>query len=291
MTRSLYSEEYLTSGCTTQFDDAYALDNTMWTYVSSYAIALMALMSGVLICFADKKQSLLMSLYFLLTGFGYVTVGASSQFSVTKSDWQYRVLYPIALVLTLSGTACLMRTGLLYYFFSGSLFANIIWISTNITMLVLSLVFKSYIIGSIWMTVVYAGMSFVYFRQATAELKVGREWMLLKIVAMFATVFGFLIQYTLEKSCGVSAYENCFAACPLADPTAFNNTAIKNVLVAVGVLFLAIAEIFLPTHDFWETEFDEDEGYSYEDKNMYEGSGEPSSDIENAFSHEDSVDP
>lgn len=292
MTRSLYSEEYLNSGCTIQYDDAYAVDNAMWTHVSAYTVALMALLSGALLLYADKKQSLLMSTYFFLTGFGYLTGGASSQFSETKSDWQYKILRPIALALTMFAAACLMRSGLLYYFFSGSLFANIIWLATNVTFIAVTFVFQSYLIGSIWMVVIYAGMSLVYFRQSSSELKVGREWLSLKIMAMIATVCGFLVQYFLEKSCGVSGYEDCFENCSLADPTSFNNTAIKNVLVAVGVLFLAIAEIFLPSHDFWETEFDDD-GLSFdEDGNVYgdrEGSSLPSGDLGPTFSQEDSL--
>jgi len=287
MTRSLYATEYIESGCTIQFDDAYAIDNTMWTYVSSYSVSMMALLSGLLIFYADKKQAVLMVSYFFLTGFGYLVAGASSQFSETKDDWQYITLRPVALVITLVSAACLMRSGLLYYFFAGSLFANILWVVTNVTLIVLSLVFQSYIIGTIWMVVIYAGMAIVYFRQSTSELKVGREWLSLKILAMLSTVFGFMVQYILEKSCGVSGYENCFASCSLVDPTAFNNTAIKNVLVAAGVLFLAIAEIFLPSHDFWETEFEEEsfvEG-SYGD----EASSLPSGNLGNTFSQEDAV--
>ena len=287
--RSLYSEEYLESGCTAQYDAQYAVDNTMWTYVSGYTVALMALLSGILIYYADKRQSLLMSSYFYLIGFAYLTGGTSAQFSETTNDWQYRVLRPIALVLALFGTACLMRSGLLYYFFSGSLFANIIWFSTNVTMLIVSLVFNSYLIGSIWQVVIYASMAIVYFRQSSAELKVGREWLSLKILAMLVTVIGFMVQYILEKSCGVGGYQDCFANCSLSDPTAFNNTAIKNILVATGVLFLAIAEIFLPSHDFWETEFDEDETYDPE----FEGEQEsqPSAAVGPSFSAEDSLNP
>lgn len=284
--RSLYSVEYLESGCLMQFDDAYAVDNTMWTYVSAYAVSLMALLSGLLIYYADKGQSILMSSYFVLTGFGYLVAGASSQFSETKSDWQYTTLRPVALVITVISAACLMRSGLLYYFFSTSLFANIIWAVTNLTMIILSLVFQSYLIASIWMVVIFAGMAIVYFRQSTSELKVGREWLSLKILAMLATVMGFMIQYILEKTCGVSGYEDCFSKCSLADPTAFNNTAIKNVLVAAGILFLAIAEIFLPSHDFWESEFEEEsfmEG-SYDDE---EASSIPSDNVANTFSQED----
>lgn len=287
--RSLYSTEYLESGCTIQYDAQFAVDNTMWTYVSGYTVALMALLSGLLIFYADKRQSMLMSSYFFITGFAYLTGGASSQFAETTSDWQYRVLRPIALVLALLSTACLMRSGLLYYFFSGSLFANLVWLSTNVTMLIVSLVFQSYLIGSIWQVVIYAVMAIVYFRQSTAELKVGREWLSLKILAMLTSVFGFMIQYILEKSCGVSGYEDCFANCSLSDPTGFNNTAIKNILVAAGVLLLAIAEIFLPSHDFWETEFDEDETY---DPNVFEeGESEPSAAVGQSFSAEDSLNP
>lgn len=289
MMRSLYSEEYLTSGCTIQYDDAYAVDDTLWTYVSAYAVALMALLSSLLIFFADKRESMLMSAYFFLTGSGYLVGGVSSQFTEQKSDWQYTILRPIALVLTMLSVACLMRSGLLYYFFSGSLFSNIIWVATNVTAIVLSLLFQSYIIGSIWMVVVYAGMALVYFRQSSSELKVGREWLSLKIFAMLVTVSGFMVQYIMEKSCGPSGYQDCFASCSLSDPTAFNNNAIKNILVAAGVLCLAIAEIFLPAHDFWETEYDEE---SFTNENYGdEASSIPSGNIGNTFSHEDSLNP
>ncbi len=285
--RSLYSAEYIESGCTIQYDAQYAVDNTLWTYVSGYTVALMALLSGLLICYADKRQSMLMTSYFYLIGFAYLTGGASAQFSDTTNDWQYRVLRPITLVLALLGTACLMRSGLLYYFFSGSLFANIIWFSTNVTMMIVSLVLKSYLIGSIWQVVIYASMAIVYFRQSGAELKVGREWLSLKILAMLITVFGFMTQYILEKPCGVGGYQGCFANCPLSDPTAFNNAAIKNILVAAGVLFLAIAEIFLPSHDFWETEFDEEETYDPQ----FEGEESQPSGVAPSFSAEDSLNP
>lgn len=285
--RNLYSEEYLESGCTIQYDAQYAVDNTMWTYVTGYTVALMALLSGLLICYADKRQSLLMSSYFYLIGFAYLTSGASAQFSETTNDSNYKVLNPIFIALALLATACLMRSGLLYYFFSGSLFANIIWFATNVTMMIVSLVLKSYLIGSIWQVIIYSSMAIVYFRQSSAELKVGREWLSLKIFAMLTTVCGFMTQYILEKSCGVSGYQDCFANCSLSDPTAFNNTAIKNVLVAAGVLFLAIAEIFLPSHDFWETEYEEDE--SYADPPAEES--QPSGAIGQSFSAEDSLNP
>jgi hypothetical protein len=114
--------------------------------------------------------------------------------------------------------------------------------------------------SAIWMVVIYIGMSILYFRQATSCIQnTGRIWLILKILAMLVTVGGYVIQYILEDKCGVEGLQNCFDGCPLADPTAFNSTAIKNVIVSVGVVFLAIAEIFLPVHDFWGAYDDDDE--------------------------------
>jgi energy-coupling factor transporter transmembrane protein EcfT len=161
-----------------------------------------------------------------------------------------------------------MRAGLLHFFFPDSLFANMIWFSSNVAIIVLSTIRMSYIMAAIWTVVIYVAMSVIYFLQATSWKKTERVWLVLKILSMLVIVGGFVIQYTLEDTCGVDGLQSCFAGCPLADPTAFNNTAIKNVLVAVGVVFLAIAEIFLPVHEFWDTYDDEESVFSTGKRNV-----------------------
>ena len=263
--RALYAADYLESGCTIEFDDIYAVDNTLWTYVSAYAIAGMALLSGFVIYFSDRREAILMTLYFIVTSVGYALAGCSHQTSITKNDWQYRILGPIALAVTVLGTAFLMRVGVLQFFFPDSIFANVTWFSSNVAVIFVSALLKLYIVAAIWVVVINVGMSIIYFQQATSSMKAGgRVWLVLKILAMLVTVTGYVIQYILGKTCGVDGLQNCFAGCPLADPTAFNNTAIKNVLVAVGVVFLAIAEIFLPAHEFWVTDGEEESVFSTE---------------------------
>jgi hypothetical protein len=266
MIRGLYAADYLQSGCTIDFDDSYAVDNTLWTYVSAYGVAAMSLLSGALIYYSDRRSAMLMTMYFLVTSVGYALAGISHQTSNTTNDWQYRILGPVALAFTVLGTSLLMRVGLLHYFYSNSFFANGFWFASNVAIILVSDLLKLYIVAAIWMVVIYVGMSILYFRQATRRTKsTGRIWLILKIFAMFVTVGGFVVQYSLEDTCGVEGLQNCFTGCPLADPTAFNNTAIKNVLVAVGVVFLAIAEIFLPVHDFYD-DHDEEESVFPTDK-------------------------
>jgi hypothetical protein len=260
MSRGLYAADYLQSGCTINFDDSYAVDNTLWTYVSAYGVAAMASLSGALIYYSDRRSAMVMTMSFLVTSVGYALAGVSHQTSNTTNDWQYRILGPVALALTVLGTSFLMRAGLLHYFFSSSLFANALWFASNVAIIVVSELLKLYIVSAIWMVVIYVGMSILFFRLATSRTEnTGRIWLILKILAMFVTVGGFVIQYIFEDTCGVEGYQNCFDGCPLADPTAFNNTAIKNILVGVGVVFLAIAEIFLPAHDFWDENDGNDE--------------------------------
>lgn len=266
MMRGLYAADYLESGCTIDFDNIYAVDNTLWTYVSAYGVAGMALLSACVIYFSDRREAMLMMLYFFVTSIGYALAGYSHQISNTTNDWQYRILGPMALAVTVLGTAFLMRVGLLQFFFPNSIFANVLWLSSNIAIILVSTLLELYIVAAIWLVVIFVGMSIIYFRQATSWIKTERGWLVLKILAMLVTVGGFVIQYVLEPTCGVEGLQSCFDGCPLADPTAFNNTAIKNVLVAVGVVFLAIAEIFLPAHEFWDT-FDEEESvFSSEEK-------------------------
>jgi hypothetical protein len=169
------------------------------------------------------------------------------------------MLGPVAMAFTVVGTSFLMRAGLLHYFLSSSLFANALWFVSNSVIIVVSALFKLYIVSGIWMVVIYVGMSIILYQQAKSRIEnTGRIWLILKILAMFVTIVGFVIQYALEGTCGVEGMQNCFAGCPLPDPSALNNTAIKNILVGFGVVFLATAEIFLPAHNFWdESEIDE----------------------------------
>jgi hypothetical protein len=306
MTRGLYAADFLQSGCKIEFDDSYAVDNTLWTYVSAYGVAAMALLSGALIYFSDRRDAVLMTLYFLVTSVGFALAGVSHQTSNTKNDWQYRILGPVALAFTVLGTSFLMRVGLLHYFYSDSFFANALWFASNVAIILVSVLLKLYIVSAIWMVVIYIGMSILYFRQATSWIQnTGRIWLILKILAMLVAVGGYVIQYILEDKCGVEGLQNCFDGCPLADPTAFNNTAIKNVLVAVGIIFLAIAEIFLPAHDFWDAYDDEESAYDDKESafsaeksgGVYDGSAEErggvydgSTDFESEFPSEDAND-
>ena len=258
--RFLYSAEFLASGCpSNEYNDAYAVDDTIWTYTTAYALAAIALLAGILNHAGEQKGSKLMTSYFLFTSAGYAISGVSYQTTETKNDWQYRILGPIGLGITLLGTACLMRSGLLYYFYPRSIIANVMWVASNSAVIILSCAFWFDVLATLWMVVIYGGMSAVYLNQAIRHGKAERrQLLLLKVLAMLINMTGFMIQYFLNDTCGADGLKDCFQSCPLVDASFFNNTAIKNVLVAVGIVFLGVAEILLPSHTLVESEVHDD---------------------------------
>lgn len=254
--RTLYDNEYLASGCAIQFEESTNVDNVAWTWATSYALAGTALISAALILRKQKTKAILMIMYFLFTGIGHAIAGASHQFAETKDDWEYQILGGIAIGFVLFGNAILMRTGILFFFYGLSLIANVLWIAINGGIFAATFIFDSQqvLVAGLALGVTNLAMCILYTWVCCCWEKLpGSKWaMVAKILAMMTNIAALIEQFVLSGTCGVGGYEDCFANCPLSDPTVFNHNALFHILLLVGVCLLAIGELALPTHSLWD---------------------------------------
>lgn len=256
MMRSLYDNEYLASGCTIPYNENTNVDNLTWTWATCYALAGVAFTSAAVMFTKQRKKAILMILFFVITGVGYAVTGASHQFAETREDWEYTVLFQVGTVWVLFGNAFLMRTGILFFFFGLSVLANTLWVAINAGIIAVSIIFQAQqqLVADLALGVTYLCMCILYGWVMCCWGKLpGSKWsMCAKILAMLANIAALAEQNILSKTCGSGGYEDCFADCPLANPTEFNHNAISHILLMAGILLLTTGELGLPTHILWD---------------------------------------
>jgi len=254
--RILYDNDYLASGCTIPFDESTNVDNSTWSWSTSYALAALSFISAALVFKQQKSKALLMVLYFTFTGIGNAVSGASHQFATSTSEWQYFVLSGVAVGTVLFANALFMRTGILFFFYDLSLIANLLWLAINGGVFATSFIFHSQQahVAGLALALTYFVMSMLYGWVLCAWEKIpGKRWaMLLKILAMWTNIAALVEQFILSETCGTGGYENCFQDCPFSDPIVFNHNALFHILLIGGTFLLTIGELKLPTHVLWD---------------------------------------
>lgn len=254
--RSLYGNAYLESGCTLPYDESTNVDNLTWTWATSYALAGVAFLCATIIGLQEKRKAILMILYFATTGAGYAVVGASHQFAETKDDWQHVILGQLSAAIVLLGNALLMRTGILFFFYGLSVVANTMWIAINAGIITATIIFEAQqvLVAGVALLLTNFAMCILYCWVMCCWRKLpGSKWaMFVKTLAMLVNIAALVEQYVLARTCGSGGYEDCFADCPLPDPTSLNHNAIFHILLICGLWLLAVGELGLPTHELWD---------------------------------------
>ena len=251
--RSLYDTAYLDSNCTLPFDGDTNVDNTVWTFATSYGIAWVAVIGAILLLMRQGSPAILMALYFLITGIGHAVTGASHQFTEDVDDWEHRILAPIGIAIILFGNAFLMRTGLQFFFYSNSLICNLFWILANAGIILVTILLKLQIVAGVALAATYFGMAILYvWVMSWGYLPGSRLMIFLKFLAMLVNIGGLVVQYVLSRTCGVGSYEGCFQECPLPNPAVFNQNAIFHICLIAGLLLLGDGELGLPSHVLWD---------------------------------------
>ena len=270
--RNLYDIDYLESGCTLPYDENTNVDNTTWTWATSYAIAGTAFMSAALIAKKQKKRAILMTVFFALTGIGHAVTGASHQFAQTRDSWENQILGLVGVAVILFGNAFFMRTGILFFFFSLSLIANTLWVCITGGVIALTIVFDAHqLVAGLALGVTYLGMCMLYCWVLCWEKLPGSKWaMFAKVLAMWTNIGAIVEQFVLSMTCGSGGYADCFEACPLRNPTVFNQNAIFHILLIGGMFLLTIGEVYLPTHKLWDYYGSDDDGSDWETRKSFE---------------------
>lgn len=273
--RTLYDNAYLSSGCTIPFDESTNLDNTTWSWATSYALAGVSFMSAALVFKQQRSKALLMILYLSFTGIGNTVAGASQQFGTSANDWQYYVLSGVAVGIVLFANALFMRTGILFFFYDLSLIANLLWLAINGGIFATTFIFDSQQahVAGLALTVTYFAMCMLYGWVICGWEKIpGKRWaMFLKILAMWTNIAALVEQFILSETCGrAGGYENCFKECPLSDPVVFNHNALFHILLIAGICLLTIGELKLPTHSLWDYYGGDDDVSEWETRKSYE---------------------
>ena len=68
-----------------------------------------------------------------------------------------------------------------------------------------------------------------------------------KALGTVSMILGYVLQALLAGKCGDSAYEKCFADCPLPKPMIFNHNALFHVVYLIGMVVLGLFEDISPS--------------------------------------------
>ena len=240
--RNLFDEEFIDSGCDPSlYDSQDAVDDTVATYATNYAIGAIGVAFALL--FLMAKKSATWACYFFLTGVGYAIAGVGHQ--VANSDVDVNQL-PVILILLVANHLMLDR-GLCSLTESRKARAALLVVDLAVVTanVAYNVILGGLLLLGISLLVSYVVMLafFVYHLIVGGSIGIAFG----KAFAVVLLGGGLVIQVALAGVCGSDAYEVCFEDCPLPDPMNFNHNALFHTVFAVGLLLQGIVEFLQPT--------------------------------------------
>lgn len=228
--RTLYSADFLDSGCTLPYDATTETDNLFWTYATNFVIVSVCLVAAVVLSLR-KLSTANMTVFWFLMAVGHSLAGVHHK-TTDLVDTTEAYTIPMSLCILLSH-GFLLRAGLLSK--TRSRVAMIVWaVAVSAVVIVVCYLDELLFLG-VALAAVYLAMVAIYWPNA------------LKMIAMVICLVGLVIQGALNGTCGDDGYEECFKDCPLPDATTFNHNALFHSVWAVGLTLFAIGEWRDPT--------------------------------------------
>lgn len=268
--RIMYDTDFVELGCPSElFDPITTVDNTIGTYATNFAIAVVCLVVAWMMRGGkgSKKENTnnatikscdpLITYYFLSTAISFLIAGISHVVVQQKSDMAKPITERFAyffhgvasILLVLYGMKVLgvsrTRNPKKVYWWVVTLILTII---VMYAVIVNNLTFVGVlgIVASLFIAVVYVGQ---ICKTKNGENEEGNEktFYVVKALGAATMIGGNLIQLILAPKCGDAAYEECFVNCPLPDPTVFNHNGLFHVVFLIGLMILAFGEISSPS--------------------------------------------
>lgn len=223
--------DYLSSNCTTAYDESTEVDNSLSTAVTNYLIGVIGILSALCLVLMKPKTSMLWFsiTFFLLNAVGYIMAGAYHHFAVHYDDFLY--LYRIGIAATVAAIPFLEFTLTNNWLARGVLALASFAVAAAVAVVGQDFLAAVWSLGTFFvLMVLYAWKR----RDFTKSLGCAMVWI------------GFAILGAFAPTCGSPAQKDCFQDCIFPEPTVFNHNGLFHIFVAAGVLFLGVGEAMDP---------------------------------------------
>lgn len=222
--------EYLASNCTIDYDETTEVDNSLSTALTNYTIGVVGLGVALLLSLTKKKENAnwFKIAFFLLSAVGYSLAGVYHHLVKHKDNEGLTMLYYISIGITVLAINFLELT-----LTTGKVWGTLLSLS-NLAIIVALITAGQDVLAAVWSLASYVALSLLY---GLRRLEYTR--------ALGCTLFclGFAVAGAFDGTCGSAAQKDCFRECIFPDPTSFNHNGLFHILVAMGLLFLGVAEV------------------------------------------------